>query len=460
MANNNNNNDNDRSLGRDPGRPEDSNPFIAFRRFADSHVSSLLNTVFTLPATIANYNQAHQAREQCLFGKADERKCDQLHEIEADTAELRRQGRELLGQGDVKAVLEHSDLLLKLERKAEDIRRDIVQEATRNGHLSPDGRHDSVALVERVASQKGRDWGAEWDWGIPKPFDSGRRAVEGNDEDERSREMHEWELLLRLQSEVQRLVAAFDGAAWDDPPRQQSSDSSAEKHDAHNRSWVPLWESSLPRDTPRTKVGMSWPETNEDPMSKSAHSVQTCSRSKEPHDEPSYEYSHDHEDQHDEPPSPKHNLTCSSLQQQQHLHRPDRGADTSYASSRNLAAEQTEMDAYEQLVGGLDKPSPSISPPAFAQRHDPNSTSSILSTLTTTERTVTPDGLVTTKVVLKKRFADGREESTETVHTQKSEDMNPRSQDVSKPSIQPHQTFNDADETTKKASRTGWFWSS
>ncbi|KAL8744260.1 MAG: hypothetical protein Q9190_003464 [Brigantiaea leucoxantha] len=42
---------------------------------------------------------------------------------------------------------------------------------------------------------------------------------------------------------------------------------------------------------------------------------------------------------------------------------------------------------------------------------------SIISTLTTTERNTLPDGSVTTKVVLKKRFSDGSEESSESIHT-------------------------------------------
>ncbi|KAF2754683.1 hypothetical protein EJ05DRAFT_130049 [Pseudovirgaria hyperparasitica] len=42
---------------------------------------------------------------------------------------------------------------------------------------------------------------------------------------------------------------------------------------------------------------------------------------------------------------------------------------------------------------------------------------SVLSSMTTTERTVLPDGTITTKVVLKKHFANGKEETSETVHT-------------------------------------------
>ena len=42
----------------------------------------------------------------------------------------------------------------------------------------------------------------------------------------------------------------------------------------------------------------------------------------------------------------------------------------------------------------------------------------ILSTLTTTQKTTLPDGSIETRIVLKKRFSDGREESTETQHMQ------------------------------------------
>ncbi|KAK4501392.1 hypothetical protein PRZ48_007201 [Zasmidium cellare] len=64
----------------------------------------------------------------------------------------------------------------------------------------------------------------------------------------------------------------------------------------------------------------------------------------------------------------------------------------------------------------------------------------VLSALTTTETTRLPDGTITTKVVLRKRFADGREETSESVHTAK-EDLE-----------QQHQS---EDGKTKKK---GWFW--
>jgi hypothetical protein len=70
---------------------------------------------------------------------------------------------------------------------------------------------------------------------------------------------------------------------------------------------------------------------------------------------------------------------------------------------------------YEQHFGdlpgvGVERPASSTSSRLRAQALV-LATPSILSTLTTTERHMAADGMVTTKTVLKKRFADGREET-------------------------------------------------
>ncbi|KAK1825278.1 hypothetical protein LTR12_000078 [Friedmanniomyces endolithicus] len=70
----------------------------------------------------------------------------------------------------------------------------------------------------------------------------------------------------------------------------------------------------------------------------------------------------------------------------------------------------------------------------------------VLSSLTTTHTTRLPDGTITTKVLLKQRFADGREESEEKVHAYREE---------SSPHLQ--RTGESGDENEKK--RGGWFWS-
>ncbi|KAM3418130.1 hypothetical protein BST61_g6334 [Cercospora zeina] len=69
----------------------------------------------------------------------------------------------------------------------------------------------------------------------------------------------------------------------------------------------------------------------------------------------------------------------------------------------------------------------------------------VLSALTTTHTTRLPDGTVTTKVVLKQRFADGREETTESMHTRNEATIQPQEEGRSSPE--------------KKPEKKGWFWS-
>lgn len=97
----------------------------------------------------------------------------------------------------------------------------------------------------------------------------------------------------------------------------------------------------------------------------------------------------------------------------------------------------------------------------------PPTNPSILSTLTTTEQRTLPDGTVTTKVVLKKRFSDGAEEVTERVHTQNA--PTPSSQGTLLPAAATAQGQDPAPETsrnekklattTDKKQQGGWFWS-
>ncbi|KAK5741763.1 hypothetical protein LTR17_003754 [Elasticomyces elasticus] len=70
----------------------------------------------------------------------------------------------------------------------------------------------------------------------------------------------------------------------------------------------------------------------------------------------------------------------------------------------------------------------------------------VLSSLTTTQTTRLADGTVTTKVVLKQRFADGREESEEKVHTYR--------EDTSE-----QQLVGGKNGEAEKKKAGGWFWS-
>jgi hypothetical protein len=89
---------------------------------------------------------------------------------------------------------------------------------------------------------------------------------------------------------------------------------------------------------------------------------------------------------------------------------------------------------------------------------------SIVSTMTTTERRTLPDGTVETKRVLKKRFADGREESNESVERQMSSSSNsqsagskPLEMEVSSTARQDKQTQTNEKEDLRPK-RSGWFW--
>ncbi|OCK83109.1 hypothetical protein K432DRAFT_379813 [Lepidopterella palustris CBS 459.81] len=178
----------------------------------------------------------------------------------------------------------------------------------------------------------------------------------------------------------------------------------------------------------------------------------------------SYEYGHDHEDQHDDPPTPTpdaKNPTFSSPQ---------------CTSGVEDLEPATELEAYERLTG----PTAFTPPPqaAFtttkseAGNLNRNGKPSILSTLTTTERTVQPDGTVTTKMILKKRFADGREESSETVHTQRGHDgkMGGESGEKVWKEMQKARFIESANagegsvngnvEMGEEKKKSGWFWSS
>lgn len=131
-------------------------------------------------------------------------------------------------------------------------------------------------------------------------------------------------------------------------------------------------------------------------------------------------------------------------------------------------AENTELGVYDRIFGSQN-PSSSVtaraaarcfanmqqnSSPSNADRKTPN----ILSTLTTTERTTHQDGSVHTKVVLKKRFSDGREESTETVHHQNAVRQ---TLDAASKSIKDEENVgeNGKDKGTKENKSRGWFWS-
>jgi hypothetical protein len=526
MANNN---------GEDPRRSRDNledNPFIAFRRFADSQVSSLLNTVLTLPVTLATFNNAHHAREQCLFGQADSAQCEKLQRIEDEVAQIRSEGRELYQKGDVREVMKKGEELMKLDREADGLRKRIVEDARRREPAEGGGQKE---MVERVGKEKGHHWGWDWSWGFPASFDEEERRRLSDDRQgyrgmcqrrqRRVEESHEegggegphlkerWMVIKKkINEELPRLEDQERTWPFALPPPADAPKADNQQHERlptifdelGNMIMDEVTKLMLPRSfayqkdeySPRAledneelrKAGIPWRDAYEDlvrsergvaliPSNELGQSrdishdqwtrrfwdpefahpemngklgrramaqAQESDRrpvtptypravsweGEERSEEPSYEYAHDHEDQHDEPPSPK-----------------------ARQGEWTEGTPATEMEAYERLIG-----------PATTTPESMNaSRTSILSTLTTTERTVSPDGTTTTKVVLKKRFADGREESSETVHTQRGQEAGSR-QDPWKSMqdarfVNPPKQFTSSQELAKDTEKKGWFWS-
>lgn len=155
-----------------------------------------------------------------------------------------------------------------------------------------------------------------------------------------------------------------------------------------------------------------------------------------------------------------HSITIGSSSSQQPVLQVEEQS-TSFDAARQTresnAGLETEQDLYERHFENLPRPlvthsnpTPMLSREQGSERPRP----SILSTLTTTERHVAPDGSVTTKTVLKRRFADGREESSESVETSP----------ATRPSW-PEQQAESSEAVpripkAKDHGKKGWFWSS
>jgi hypothetical protein len=535
------NNDDNQRRNRDP---LEDNPFIAFRRFADSQVSSLLNTVFSIPATIANHNAAHQAREACLFKKADKRECDYLRELESDIRVCVQEGQRQVRAGDMQQAMKIKDAMTMLEHEAETMRNRIVG-------TTQDDQSDKE-IVEKFANRKGQEWGWDWSWGFPKPFDddstSSRQSTKQIGEIAECRQRQE-EAFEQIQAECKRV---FGDRAWDDAmglalgtmesspfmraiigqdgydqikktlEQAKNEDHNVDDTDSANSR---VWEITRPTgqaasqhrvfQVPDDKTSISCPaledprtaarwadmrdgpgyhrdlETGEwrrAPSGSGQYPKRVPWDNEETKDEPSYEYSHDHEDQHDDPPTPKvkqdpfqpqpqesaegtaHRVETEDRQIQAYLLQQAAQNGRYLGLSDAAAADdrpctwteqdaQTELDAYEHLFA-KPRNTPPAPAPSNLTRVETTTASppSILSTLTTTERSVAPDGSVTTKVVLKKRFADGREESTETVHTQRGlEEWSHDPWAGIQKALTPDQKESKNNESREK--KRGWFWS-
>ena len=160
-------------------------------------------------------------------------------------------------------------------------------------------------------------------------------------------------------------------------------------------------------------------------------------------------------------------LSClNSLRQPENDADEDDDADNDELAE-NDNGEITELDMYDKVFGSQQSSVDRFATAAgrsFAQLQPVCSPAeaddkeqSVLSTLTTTERTTLQDGSVHTKVVLRRRFSDGREESTETVHNQNA--VRPTKDAASKTIRDEDSRRPGNDKESKENKSSGWFWS-
>ncbi|EAS31044.3 uncharacterized protein CIMG_06523 [Coccidioides immitis RS] len=118
---------------------------------------------------------------------------------------------------------------------------------------------------------------------------------------------------------------------------------------------------------------------------------------------------------------------------------------------KELYDTETELDHYERQFSGTSQ-----TPPTNLETESNSST--IVSTVTTTERRMLPDGTVKTKTVINKRFADGREESVETEEISNRDQSYQKHPDASKGSDTGNTSNTEANTPSDKHKRSGWFW--
>ena len=133
----------------------------------------------------------------------------------------------------------------------------------------------------------------------------------------------------------------------------------------------------------------------------------------------------------------------------------------------NDSDHDTELDMYEHMLAmernsarasaGTSTTTLEKTPKAQSVEISEPKSKGVVSTLTTTERVVLPDGSTTTKRILRKRFSDGREESSESVHTTQAEQDHT---DFSQFHTREGQSSeNSSDRRKDQEKKGGWFWS-
>lgn len=435
------------------------------------------------------------ARNYCLFQRTKSENCEKLDKLENKVVELQGDVPAMFANNDAKGLAEIFKEVAEIAEEAGETSVEIIKEAERNrleentepwspfvqddtrpwvrreptplkrfeaADNRPIPEKETMLPTDRFLTYLLRDFEDEWGK-IHKRFGDTEREWDQGTTDE-SRRPKVWRWSFRWPPRNGEDTTERDRASECSP-----SEEVRRYAHPHNRRWG-LWYSPrvLEMDPDLRGAGVPWRDAFEDllraergepllpiesigrnsppslPFFRRDESyVPSCSPSTvgryprrvpwvgensteaETNEEVSYEYSHDHEDQHDDPLTPKPN------QQQFTAGMPS-----------------TELDAYERLLDLASSPANSGN----------ESRPSVLSTFTTTEQTILPDGTVRTKTVLRKRFSDGREERSESFHTHNKygSEVN-ETQHLGQPQNSAQQE--PGDEKAAASKKSGWFWS-
>ena len=159
--------------------------------------------------------------------------------------------------------------------------------------------------------------------------------------------------------------------------------------------------------------------------------------------------------------SPGHGLTVTTDELTRHF---DFGRPCEVTGAWSCPQTPKLLDAYVGVHNSISQPV--VSPPIATDeaKNVSPAPGSLISELTTTERTTMPDGAVVEKRVLRKRFTDGREEELEVV--EKLWDTIPKSSSAATTDGQALSRSMPSPGTTEETHRCengkgpkGWFWS-
>jgi hypothetical protein len=429
---------------------DNDNPFVTFRRFADQQVNSFVNTIFSLPSA---FNSSFTERRKCSWKDENRRYGPDAHRY---------------GEPDD----EHDDEFGPFERMFRDLEAAVEKEAKEFEKIlknSNSGKTKKNPGQSQPQEPKVYYW--SWSWPPKSAEESGQEREEFH------KEMTPGAERCKRRRDYSDLSGPFGR------PRGMCR---------RNKDLYRQWEDYLLHDAysplqleKSESLGTStanWRYAYEDLLSETAQSASAF-----PIGRLYYTSDHDRsmlsphqwirhlQTRHDSmwwsTSSPRFSLfkelnpadaEVPQIQQELESRRigdVDRKQTTRSNDSLGQSAEkqpyttsdpdsepQSELDMYKQFLGSASQ---STSAPS-------GSRPSILSTLATTERTVQADGTITTKVILKKRFADGREESSETVHTSKAD--NSQLTDIQNGILTADDKLRD--HPKEEPAKRGWFWSS